>query len=485
MEKYNIIDLFCGAGGFSKGFEMSNKFQALYGIDIEEIALKTFNKNHCGEGIKYDIRNDIPKCILNEKIDVVIGSPPCQGFSDAKGSRNIKDERNDLAFHYIRWVSEIEPKIAIMENVAGMLTIDDNFIQEIIEQFNKIGYEVDYKILNSSNYGVPQNRKRAIFIAINKNLKIELSFPETTTKTTVGEALSDIPDEVNNKDGVVDYIIDNPENKYQEIMRNNNVNKLFNHMAKYPRRKDMYLIENLDEGKMYRSTRFGEKYEGVWSVFAKDFSFEERLILWFIARYRSRKKYKAKDKNGPSYITSEVIINSINSSTKVKKEAYQYNFKDIFNKKIRITDNTIENLYRDGWLRKKEIGNNVCYDISTKGGLRPRYMRLNRNNQSNTILTVDFDAREKLHPYLNRGLSLREGARIQSFPDDFIFEGEFSDIAKQIGNAVPPLLSMHIAEHIYNLIKKKDSQNKYNINKNSIITSEGQKKHKMLSLFKI
>ncbi|MFW6025605.1 MAG: DNA cytosine methyltransferase [Candidatus Woesearchaeota archaeon] len=456
MKKYNIIDLFCGAGGFSKGFEMSGKFKTLYGIDIEEQPLKTFQKNHTGEGIKYNIREEIPEYILDKKIDIVIGSPPCQGFSDAKGSRKLDDERNDLAFHYIRWVSKINPKIAIMENVAGMLTIDDDFVKEIIKRFNEIGYEVNYKILNSSNYGVPQNRKRAIFIAINKNLNIKPTFPKFNVKTTVGEALSDIPDRVNNEDGIVSYLEKNPINKFQRIMRKKNYRgKLYNHKAKFPKEKDMYLVKNLDEGKMYRSTRFGDKYEGVWDVFSKDFTYEERLVLWFIARHRGRKRYKATNKSGPDYIPENIIIESINKNPKVKREAIKYNFKEILDKNIDININIVRKLYKDGWIRRKEVNNNYCYDVSTKSGLRPRYMRLNREDQSNTILTVDFDAREKLHPYLDRGLSLREGARIQSFPDDFIFEGDFSSIATQIGNAVPPLLSFAIAEHIYGLLNKK------------------------------
>lgn len=348
-----------------------------------------------------------------------------------------------------------------MENVAGMLTIDDGFVQEIIKQFNQIGYKVEYKILNSSNFEVPQNRKRAIFIAIKKELNIEPSFPKNKIKTTVGEALSDIPDKLNNEDGIVEYITEKPENRYQEIMRKNNGNKLYNHQAKFPRKNDMYLVKNLDEGKMYRSTRFGDKYEGVWDVFAKDFTYEERLILWFIARHRGRKAYKATDKNGPDYIPEDIIIDNINNNIKVKKEAYKYNFSGILNKKIKINKKMIEKLYKEGWIRKKIVNNMSCYDISTQGGLRPRYMRLNREDQSNTILTVDFDAREKLHPYLNRGLSLREGARIQSFPDDFIFTGDFKEIAIQIGNAVPPLLSMYIANHIYNWIDKNETKNKF------------------------
>ncbi|MFW6026099.1 MAG: DNA cytosine methyltransferase, partial [Candidatus Woesearchaeota archaeon] len=165
--KYRTIDLFCGAGGFSKGFELTKKFHILKGYDNNDVALKTFSKNHQGEGINYDIREAVPNELKNN-VDVVIGSPPCQGFSDAKGSRSLEDERNDLVFHFIRWVNEIKPKVFVMENVAGLLTIDDNFVKEVERRYDESGYYIDYNIYNSKDFGVPQKRKRAIFVGINK-----------------------------------------------------------------------------------------------------------------------------------------------------------------------------------------------------------------------------------------------------------------------------------------------------------------------------
>ena len=108
-------------------------------------------------------------------------------------------------------------------------------------------------------------------------------------------------------------------------------------------------------------------------------------------------------------------------------------------------------LYDDGWLRTDEDGDTLGYDRNTKSGIRPRYMRLDPDGQSNTILTTDFVPRDKLHPTENRGLSLREGARIQSFPDSFEFKGSFDEIATQIGNAVPPLLAQHLGSHLQQL----------------------------------
>lgn len=105
---------------------------------------------------------------------------------------------------------------------------------------------------------------------------------------------------------------------------------------------------------------------------------------------------------------------------------------------------------KTGWIDDPDYSEDE-FLINTKSGVRPKYMRLDRFDVSNTITTEDFNPREKLHPTKNRGLSFREGARIQSFPDDFVFEGSFNNISNQIGNAVPPLLAFKLAVHIKNL----------------------------------
>lgn len=121
------LDLFCEAGGFSKGFESAN-LNVKYGIDSNEQAIKTYNQNH--EGLEYDIRkDDIPDEIQTEDFDLFFGSPPCQGFSDARGSRYLNSDENGLVFEFTRWVDEIQPELVLMENVTGIKTISDDFIK--------------------------------------------------------------------------------------------------------------------------------------------------------------------------------------------------------------------------------------------------------------------------------------------------------------------------------------------------------------------
>ncbi|MFB6200362.1 MAG: DNA cytosine methyltransferase [Candidatus Nanohaloarchaea archaeon] len=441
MANRKFVDLFCGAGGFSAGFERAG-FETKAGIDYADDVLETFEKNHVNgaEAIEHDISGEI----LDFDVDYIIGSPPCQGFSHAAGERSVEDERNNLVFHFIRWVEELQPKFVVMENVAGIRNISDDFLDKVEERYDEAGYRVVDGVLNSAEYGVPQKRERYFVIGVRKDLEVSPSMPKATHKkpknggtrqktlegsmneekkspVTVGEAISDLPKPT--EDGVV--TLEKPaQNEYQEWVRNGET--IHNHEANEPREEDMDLVKRIPEGKMYRSSRFGDKYVQVWDLYEDKLSEEEQEALWFIARHRTRKAYKSTDKSGPDYIPID---------------------------KIEAEDGVVRQLYEDGWLRRKEDynGHKEAYDINTKSGVRPKYMRLSRENVSNTIITQSFNPREKLHPTEDRGLSLREGARIQSFPDDFVFEGRFKEKAKQIGNAVPPLLAYKIAEHIKEL----------------------------------
>lgn len=200
--KYKIIDLFCGVGGFSYGFEMTKKFRTVLGVDCWNVALDTFKLNHhatniCQEDIK----------LLDEKFfskyngaDVIIAGPPCQGFSMA-GRRDVLDERNNLFKEVIRVVTIVRPKVVVIENVVGLLSMttpDGKDVKaEITRELSELGYYVNHKVLTASEHGVPQNRKRVIFIA---SLKDNVQFPEPTHGegkkpfVTVGDALGNIPD---------------------------------------------------------------------------------------------------------------------------------------------------------------------------------------------------------------------------------------------------------------------------------------------------
>jgi DNA (cytosine-5)-methyltransferase 1 len=208
MSKPTVIDLFCGAGGLSKGFEMAG-FNTILGIDIDKWSCLTFAYNFGNKKFRKKIvslkNNEIEKW-LNETdfkqskiiykdikkidvdelkssiddVDLIIGGPPCQGFSMA-GRRDPNDPRNSLFMGFVKFVRTFKPKWFVMENVTGLLvskTANGENVSEIIKQeFESIPYRVDKFILNSANYGVPQKRRRLFFIGTNTDKKIEPPFP--------------------------------------------------------------------------------------------------------------------------------------------------------------------------------------------------------------------------------------------------------------------------------------------------------------------
>lgn len=439
-DKPVAIDLFCGAGGFSNGFENAG-IDVRFGIDMDTDALKTFSHNHNSEAIKKDIREGIPGEALQNDYDIVFGSPPCKGFSDARGSRYVDDDRNGLVFEYIHWVSEMQPEIAVMENVTGMRTIGDDFIDAMKKEFNQSGYDyVEVSQFNSANFAVPQKRKRVIVVASHEDNNYTLNsqetktsdtprFPEVNEKTSVRDAFEDLPTVT--EDGIVetDYTEANMNSVYSEYVRDSDV--LHNHEAKQiSESKDLAqkILSRLEPGEMYRSNRFGDRYRQVWDVLNDEFSDTENDIMRFIGKHRSKKDYRIKGKT-VGHVDIEMI-----------KEELPYNNSQV--------QSSVNDLLKGEWLRKDEVDGRIGYDLNTNSGVRPRYMRLQPDSQSNTILTTDFKPRDKAHPFKNRGISLREGARIQSFPDSFEFKGSFQSVASQIGNAVPPMMAYKIGERL-------------------------------------
>jgi len=181
--KPTVVDLFCGAGGMSEGFRMAG-YRILLGIESDKAAAETYKKNNRRTRLIIDDITLVKDAkILEElgdkEVDVVIGGPPCQGFSQANTRRSADDPRNELYLEFIRIVKLLKPKFFVMENVRGFLNvkIDNRGIVEEIKSMLK-GYEVDGRILTAADYGVPQLRRRAIIIG--RRGGIELPFPEAT-----------------------------------------------------------------------------------------------------------------------------------------------------------------------------------------------------------------------------------------------------------------------------------------------------------------
>lgn len=238
MQSKKIIDLFCGCGGFSKGFEDAG-FEVALAIDNWNDAIETFNINHKRPvGVTkniYDFTNDEIKMFANDNNVVgIIGGPPCQGFSMV-GKREESDERNTLYLQYVRFVEQIKPEFFILENVKGLLTLKKGYFKkEIIERFSTLGYNVTCKVLRACDYGVPQKRERVFFVGLRKDKFKDKVFnyplPQEHIVSTK-EALSDLPS-LDNNDNPTEYKTQ-PQNNFQKLMRSNSIiiknNEVTNH----------------------------------------------------------------------------------------------------------------------------------------------------------------------------------------------------------------------------------------------------------------
>jgi len=321
------IDLFSGSGGFSLGFD-NKGFQNIFSIDIEPSFCETYKYNFPNHKL---IEKDI--CQLSdaeiiylkevEEVDVVIGGPPCQGFSIAGniGRKFIDDPRNKLFKEFVRVVKVVKPKFFVMENVARLYNHNKGETRkEIINDFEKLGYKVECKILNSADYGVPQIRKRVIFIGSSSNQKIK--FPNKTTDKyiTVKEALHDYP-----------------------MLLSGEESNIPNHAA------------------MTHSNQMLEKM---------------------------------------SYVS-------------------------------------------DGGSREE-----IPVKLRPKSGDVRKYIRYKSDKPS---VCVTGDMRKIFHYEQNRALTVRELAKLQSYPDDFVFMGTKISQQQQVGNSVPPKMAEAIASIIINM----------------------------------
>ena len=384
MNKIAILDLFCGTGGFSSGFvKYNDDFEVVAGVDILESSLKTFQLNNpnalCFKG---DIRKINPTYVeselqkVNKTVDVIVGGPPCQGFSSIRPFRttNINDERNTLFEQFAKYVFYFQPKSFIMENVVGLVTHNKGNTINVIEKvFKDLGYNLDWKILNAANYGVPQKRERLIMIGYRDGEKVLFPKPTHSFKgKTIGirdkeRIISTFSKDLPNAVSVMDAISDLP------------------------------ILESGQTAEKYTSPPLTEFQKERRRLTGKNLSMH-------IATDHSPKMLE--------------IISYAGSSI-------------------------------------KSIPSHLI-----KSGFSSSYSRLDANEPSNT-LTVNFvhpASNRCIHPYQNRALTPREGARLQSFDDDFKFYGSRTQIVKQIGNAVPPLLGFAIAKVIYETISSKNNQ---------------------------
>lgn len=270
--QYNVLDLFCGAGGLSRGF-IDAGFAVVLGVDFDDMALKTFAANHDGAvAMKLDLFNldnvDKIKEFFDENnytLDVLVGGPPCQGFSLA-GPRQIDDSRNKLYQAMVKTARILRPKAVVLENVPGMIQLHGGLVKDkIIDDFTKLGYKMgEPKILYAPDYGIPQIRKRVVFVGLLDSDE-EFEYPKPICKpeeyVTCEEAIGDLPALI---DIVGDKVQEYPceaQTPYQKLMRKGSI-AIYNHEGTIHDPKTKKFIAMVPEGKNYKS--LPPEYDGIY-----------------------------------------------------------------------------------------------------------------------------------------------------------------------------------------------------------------------------
>ena len=352
MTAFRILDLFSGAGGFSYGIEKNSHFKTAVAVDFNENALKTFKYNMpdseilLGDITDSAVKTELIKKSKKHEVNMIIGGPPCQGFSLKGKKLGLSDPRNYLFREYLSIVETLLPEVFIIENVKALLSTSAGwFKNQILERITQLGYFVDYGVLTASDFGVPQTRERTVFICC-KSKKISLPKATISKVVTVRDAISDLA-YLNSGEGEFEQAYTTDANSdYQKKMRNNS-KKLYNHKASNHAQIAIKKLEMIPPecGKEHLPKELlgNQKFSGTWG-----------RLKW--------------DLPSPTIDTR--------------------------------------------------------FDACSNG----------TNN----------------HPFLNRAITPREAARLQSFDDSFVFLGTKVAIRQQIGNAVPPLLAKAIADTIYN-----------------------------------
>lgn len=362
-DRPTVIDLFCGAGGLSHGF-MQAGFDVLFGSDIDPTFGRTFMASH--PNAKF-VAKPIQALSVDEilattrlaagQLDVLVGGPPCQGYSVYNHGRGEQDPRAGLFREYLRIVRGLQPKWLVMENVTGLASISGgSLIDSIVNEIKASGYgNVDFRVLKAEEYGVPQERRRIVFIA--NRMGLPINFPRKSHDgkqvpfVTVWDAIGDLPAvhaQWEHEQGAA--YVSGPQNDFQKNLRLSSP-VAQNHYGPRLGKANLERIRHIPQGGSWRDVPFDLLPAGM--------------------------------------------------------------------KKAKRSDHT------------KRYG-------------RPRLTDL-----SCTILTkCDIHWGAYIHPVQNRAFTVREAARLQSFPDDFVFYGSMTEQFVQVGNAVPPLMAKAVATAI-------------------------------------
>lgn len=393
MSKHRFISLFSGCGGLDLGFIKAG-FTPIAAYDIWSLAVDNYKKN-IGDHVHIcDLsQGRIPK---NIKCEVVVAGSPCQGFSTV-GKRRLDDPRNDLLHSAVSIAITAEPQAMVFENVPGVLQGGHKIHwDKACAQLQSAGYKTSTIVVDARETGIPQTRKRVFLIAHTNDNDYEPILKIRSTPS-LDQVLSDV-------EGVSNH----------------------EPMMMEPDSVDFKIASRISQGQKLCNVRAGKASVHTWEIpeaFGEVTDSEESLLK---ALMRIRRRRRVRDYGDADPVPLNVLEKELRR--KVKRE--------------------VSRLENKGYLRW--IGENIDLKHTFNG----KYRRPYPHGSSCTVDTRFGDPRNFLHPYENRGFSVREAARIQGFPDSYIFYGPLKDQYKLVGNAVPPTMGHAIGEIVKEILKE-------------------------------
>ena len=400
MNSPTVVSLFSGCGGMDLGFKKAG-FDILWANDFFKDAVTTYRKNIGNHIVLGDITqissDDIP-----DNPDVILGGFPCQGFSIANSKKPEYDQRNFLYKEMVRVINDKRPKFFVAENVKGMMSLNNGqFLKDIIADFRDVGYNVEYKLLDMINYGVPQTRKRVIIIG--NRIGAENVFPKESHGYEKG------------------------------LKKPLSTKETIGHLCKVHTREEPLKIKDSNSGKEktvynhWAKTKIDDEFWG------RKYNVSQFDICDYLKFWRNKAGYGTKqidDLFGYAY-TAGHWFRKDNNSGSIPNPDDWWKLKDIlgFDDKY---DKQVTTM-----IRKK-----ITYETS---------LRINNWDEPNdTIIATGSE----IHPKSPRRLSIRECAILQTFPDTFKFTGKIDAMHTQIGNAVPVLFAKKVAKCVKEELEK-------------------------------
>lgn len=428
MSVHRVVSVFCGCGGLDLGF-LEAGFDLVYACDNDPAAVDCYRRNLDGRVFCRDATSDAFHADIRKigRCDVVLGGFPCQGFSKA-GPKQEDDSRNTLYVELRRAVAELAPKLFIAENVDGLTqNFGGAYLKRIVSDFASIGYAVDYRIIDAVAHGVPQHRRRLFFVGAQAEQGVPFSWPSPThqapsrngeSRIETGPTLFEQSPSQLSPPRTIHQAIEDLLECGEDIPDHAYPNS-------WPEKYE-YVFRRIGQGQKLCNVRHASASVYTWQipeVFGETTA-REREVLETISRHRRHKKY-GKIPNGNPLPADE--IERLSGMTGIGPE--------------------IASLLGKGFL--KEIDGK--HDLKGAMFCSGLFKRPSWIEPSPTVLTNFHNPRYFLHPLKNRPFTLRECARLQTFPDDFHFLDDAGAVDliggyRLVGNAVPPLVSRAFAD---------------------------------------